>query len=270
MKYTILINQKQVCDAGLEDETDLVDWAMIDYMAKFYASPKSRKLDDHVWINLKTMISEMPLLGLKSKQALSRRISKQRDLDLITCIYDGAGRMYARITPRCYACIESDQGVNYELTGCQSSVNGGVNSELTGCQRGVDIKQTSNTLPVINKPEEDQATGNLTVIPSDQVEVKKSKNQIPYSAIVDLYHELLPELRGIEKLNETRKRYIKNLFLDDLPDKQHWTNFFNYVRESDFLMGRSFSQDRRPFSANLEWLTKPANFLKISEGQYHE
>ena len=154
MKYTILINQKQVVDAGFVDSTDLVDWAIIDYISKLYASPKTKRLDDHAWVNLKHMIAEMPLLGLKSKQALSRRLVKQRDLGLITSVYDQQGRMYARITERCYSCMESDESVNPELTGCQRGVDGGVNSELTGCQRGVDIKQTINNKPLVIKKKE--------------------------------------------------------------------------------------------------------------------
>lgn len=167
MKYTILINQKQIYDAGLVDKTDLVDWAIIDSIAKFYDSPKSKRLDGHVWINLKNMLSEMPMIKLSSKQALSRRMSKLRDVDLITCIYDDVGRMYVRPTPKCFNCINLDEkpvnseltgvnseltGVNDELTGCQSSVNGGVNSELTGCQRGVDFKPTNINQPVVNQP----------------------------------------------------------------------------------------------------------------------
>lgn len=155
MKYTILINQLQISKAGLVEATDLIDWAIVDYISKFSSSPFARKLDGHTWINLKTLISEMPLLGLNSKQALSRRIAKHRELNIISCIYDDKTRMYAKLTSLGYSCIESDGfPVNPELTGCQRGVDGGVNTELTGCQSSVDINQTSNTKPLVNKPEE--------------------------------------------------------------------------------------------------------------------
>ena len=92
---------------------------------------------------------------------------------------------------------------------------------------------------------------------------------IPYQKIVDLYHELLPELTRCEKLTETRKRYIKSIWLDDMGDLEYWRNFFVFVSKSDFLMGKTNQLGRRPFKANLEWITKPANYLKIYEDQYH-
>ena len=100
--------------------------------------------------------------------------------------------------------------------------------------------------------------------------VKPKKKQIPYQDIVDLYHEKLKELPQIVELNQTRRGYIKKLYLDKLPDREAWGDFFDYVKQSDFLMGRLPPQpNRKTFKANLEWITKPANFLKILEGFYN-
>ena len=87
---------------------------------------------------------------------------------------------------------------------------------------------------------------------------------------MDLYHELLPELPRVEKLTKTRIGYIQQRWREDLPDMNHWTNFFKHVSRSDFLMGRSQPRgDRQVFRATLEWLTKPANFAKVAEDKYH-
>ena len=92
----------------------------------------------------------------------------------------------------------------------------------------------------------------------------------PYRKIVDLYHEALPELPRVEKLNETRRRYIRKLWIEDLREIDHWGNYFKFISKSDFLMGRQLGRNGgKPFVANLEWLTKPANFLKVSEEIYH-
>jgi hypothetical protein len=49
-----------------------------------------------------------------------------------------------------------------------------------------------------------------------------------------------------------------------------WKNFFEYVKESKFLTGLEENPDGRPpFIANLEWLIKPENFIKVIEGSYH-
>jgi len=97
-----------------------------------------------------------------------------------------------------------------------------------------------------------------------------TKIVIPVSKIVELYHQTLcPPLPMVMKVTATRKGYIQQRWREDLPTLEHWENFFGFVKGSDFLMGKTASKDRRPFVASLEWLTKPANFAKISEDRYH-
>ena len=99
----------------------------------------------------------------------------------------------------------------------------------------------------------------------------KPANGVPYQKIVTLYHEMLPTLPKVEKLTEKRKSQIRQRWLqDDLPDLNNWENFFDYVSKSKFLMGASTPVNgHRVFTANLEWLTKESNFIKICEKNYH-
>lgn len=98
----------------------------------------------------------------------------------------------------------------------------------------------------------------------------QGKNSCPYQKIVDLYHKTLPTLPRVEKLTPNRKSYIRNLWQQDLKELDNWFNFFDYVSQSPFLMGKSPpGNGHRPFMANLEWITKPANFVKITEENYH-
>lgn len=94
--------------------------------------------------------------------------------------------------------------------------------------------------------------------------------KVPYQKIVDSYHERLPELCQVRKLTETRRRYIKNLWVGgQLDTMTNWENFFDYVSQSDFLMGRAPGRNGgKPWQADLEWITKPANYVKILEGKY--
>lgn len=93
---------------------------------------------------------------------------------------------------------------------------------------------------------------------------------VPYKKIIELYHSMLPELPAIAKLTDKRKRQIRQRFLEDLKELNHWENFFDHVRQSDFLMGRSPSSNNRPpFRADIEWLTNSTNFTKIAESKYH-
>ena len=99
---------------------------------------------------------------------------------------------------------------------------------------------------------------------------KEKKSSCPTEKILDLYHEILPELPQCLKLTPARRGYIQQRWREDLPELEHWRNFFAYVRQSPFLMGKVESTNgRRPFVASLEWITKPANFAKIKEETYH-
>lgn len=45
---------------------------------------------------------------------------------------------------------------------------------------------------------------------------------------------------------------------------------FGYIGQSEFLTGRTASQNGRPpFQIELEWLAMPTNFAKVMEGKYH-
>ena len=91
----------------------------------------------------------------------------------------------------------------------------------------------------------------------------------PYRAIVDLYHECLPALPRVYKLNEARRRRIKALWEDELEDLNSWRNYYRHIARSDFLMGRTAGRDGTPFLASFDFIVHPAKFIKIAEEQYH-
>ena len=93
----------------------------------------------------------------------------------------------------------------------------------------------------------------------------------PYQRIVEVYHEILtPPCPAVEKLTDTRKGLMRQRWAEDLPDLDHWRNYFEYVAQSDFLMGRvEPRQGRPPFVADLEWLCRPSNYAKVAEDKYH-
>lgn len=99
----------------------------------------------------------------------------------------------------------------------------------------------------------------------------KIKNKaVPYMKIIDLYHQCLPELPTVMKLTVKRKTQIRQRFNEDLTDLGKWENFFNFVKQSDFLMGRAQpTVGRSIFRADIEWLTNAGNFTKIAEEKYH-
>ena len=118
-----------------------------------------------------------------------------------------------------------------------------------------------NQEPRTNKP----LTINQEKKNNTSKEIRKSKNQLLLSEqkIVDLFHAHLPELPKVIKLTENRKRQINALSKKDLPNEPAWIIFFEIISSSDFLMGRAGD-----WKCNFDWIIKPANALKISEGNY--
>lgn len=106
--------------------------------------------------------------------------------------------------------------------------------------------------------------------PEKPKEPKPEKNSVPFKKIVSLYHSILDQLPQVEKLTDVRKGLIRQRWTQDLQSLDEWENYFNYVKRSDFLMGRVAPRDdRRPFRADLEWLIRPSNYTKIAEEKYH-
>lgn len=101
--------------------------------------------------------------------------------------------------------------------------------------------------------------------------VAKNRNGVPYQKIVDLYHECLPSNPRCEILTAARKGYIAARWNSGkLPDLENWQGYFTYCSKSKFLTGQvDPAPGRKRFVANLEWLTKESNFVKIFEGKYH-
>jgi len=81
--------------------------------------------------------------------------------------------------------------------------------------------------------------------------------------VVNLYHVLLVCLPKVLKITPVRERQINNLIKGDLPSLLAWQVFFQKVSDSPFLTGKQGN-----WKSDLEWLTKPANALKVAEGRY--
>ena len=117
-----------------------------------------------------------------------------------------------------------------------------------------------------------QATKNFKSEPERKNE-KRTKKEIPscpHQKIIDLYHEILPELPRIKVWNETRKRYLQAKWKED-SERQNlewWENYFKLVKKCPFLLGQIETRNGTTFRADLEWLIRPNNFAKVLEGKY--
>jgi hypothetical protein len=95
--------------------------------------------------------------------------------------------------------------------------------------------------------------------------------KIPFKKIVELYHEILPMCPRVGVLTNTRKSYITARWKSGaIPDLDTWKDFFTFVRKSKFLTGGCDPPPgKKRFVADLEWMTRESNFVKIYEKKYH-
>lgn len=99
MKYQIVINQAGVVAAELHQHTDVLDWAILSHIYAWQANTKAvRNEKGMVWISLQNITSELPLIHLKSKAAISKRITDLKDLGLLETELAADGRLFAQTT----------------------------------------------------------------------------------------------------------------------------------------------------------------------------
>lgn len=142
--------------------------------------------------------------------------------------------------------------------------------KLNGVNNG---QQQSNSQPSqpITDTDTDTDTEADTDLRGTNVPVgEKTSRNCPYERIVELYHEILPTLPRVARLSTARKAQIQGRWNCKNQDLEGWADLFRYIGRSDFLMGRCTPRpgSDRPFKADLEWITKEANWLKIVEGKY--
>ena len=98
-----------------------------------------------------------------------------------------------------------------------------------------------------------------------------STENCPHQEIIALWHELMPELTTVKTWNEKRAKMLKarwngkDMDGNKFNNLKFWRKYFEYIRESNLLMGKTGSG----WSATLEWVITESNFNKIIEGTYH-
>ena len=139
---------------------------------------------------------------------------------------------------------------------------------------------THNPLPSTQDPSLSIPNG-IDSPSSDEPEQPSRFPGCKHRTVVELYHQILPTLPKVEVWNQMRAGLLRQRWrevCEDLAKKgpvteqailDWWQEFFGFVGKSAFLTGKTSGKDKRPFLADLEWIIKPANFVKIVEGKYH-
>lgn len=105
----------------------------------------------------------------------------------------------------------------------------------------------------------------------------------PVEKIIEAYHEAMPANPRCRVLNDSRKRSIRQRWLE--ASRLHvgpfgyetqangiaaWKEFFQICAESDFLTGKTPGRNGSPpFIADVDFLFSPGGFAKCLENKYH-
>lgn len=145
-------------------------------------------------------------------------------------------------------------------------------ARLNGKKGGRPKKESATeTQPVIlANPEETGLKANYKPLTNNQELINTSPSEsVPAQAIAELFNESFPELPKVKSLTDKRRTAVRRRWVEnsDMQNLDRWRDFFGYVRQSDFLMGRT----ERPWNGFcFDWLFNPSNFVKIREGNYHK
>lgn len=94
------------------------------------------------------------------------------------------------------------------------------------------------------------------------------REPVPVQDIINLFNKSFENLPEVKILSEKRRAMVRKRWTENkgLQTIERWEDFYEYVKKSDFLMGRSDN----PFNMTFDWMFNPTNFIKIYEGNYHK
>jgi hypothetical protein len=102
LQYSITIPQLGVVANHLLDKTDVLDWIVLDYVRSFVSSKRAKAITKEgkrfVWINYVHLRKSLPIIKVKSKHALSRRVQKLAKLGLLEVFRARDNTLFARLT----------------------------------------------------------------------------------------------------------------------------------------------------------------------------
>ena len=144
-----------------------------------------------------------------------------------------------------------------------------INKEIAIKREAKRKEKSTNREPSVNEPPPNQEP--LTNINISKDMLSLSATHCPQNEILKLWAEKLPEAIQPREWTPARQKLLQSRWKEkkNRQDVEWWSRLFGYIAESDFLMGRTTSNGRKPFGLTLQWLLKPENMASVIEGKYH-
>lgn len=254
MQYTLTISQTKSQEWGLNAQQALL-FAFV-YECPSWAKPVKNDKGVFYALSKAKIVEELPILTDKPDTAY--RLLKQLEQAGVIDLSHTAGITLVRLT-------EKGRTWNRGVDGSEKYPNDLGKISDVGRK---NIRGGSEKSPT-NQDTSNQDTNQEGA--SAPVAKSTRKVSVPVQAIVDLFNETLPELPTVVLINKGRQATVKARWNDSEvhQDLDFWRDFFESVRSSDFLMGKTQGRDGKPFRCSFDWLLCPSNFVKVVEGNYH-
>ena len=88
------------------------------------------------------------------------------------------------------------------------------------------------------------------------------RETVQYKKIADYWNSVCTELPKVQALNDNRKKAVRARVKEH--GEETVLQVIALVKQSDFLCGRTGNN----WNASFDWVMKPANFVKVLEGNY--
>lgn len=150
-----------------------------------------------------------------------------------------------------------------DLEGQQKGQQKGQHLGETRAQKGPHLKNGEHEENKNLESPDGDSSGSASAAPSAHTQ---KRPPCPYSEILALYHELLPQLPTVQSFDDSAKKTMRARWNEstERQDLKFWRRVFITVAASDFLMGRVKDWQ----CPGLLWIIGPKNFAKIVNGHY--
>ncbi len=144
--------------------------------------------------------------------------------------------------------------------------NNDLSFKTTGSSKRLEPVANNDQLPVanndLNRHIEPSIKPSIEKLKQKKAETPKEK--IPYDEIVNVYHEVLPELPSVHVLTDKRRKHINATWQKSIKARslEWWREYFEHVSGIPFLLGS------KGWKADFEFLTNFNNIVKVIEGKY--
>lgn len=163
----------------------------------------------------------------------------------------------------------------YEDKQTDASASDGKQTDADGCDGSqIKVKSESKSEAKAEIKDNEEKMSN-DILSETDVPDPSGAPLCPQQKLLNIYHEVLPELAHIRRLRKPlqeqvrtrwREKYEEGKFTTTEEGLDYFRGLFEYVHRCPHLMGRN----KINWSCDYRWIMKAENFDKITEGKYED